>query len=72
MGKIELRAQAPGPFITDSNRNDRSSDSGVEQITAQMDSNATPNGYTIGCHLKTIFAHNSKRYPAQASSGLGM
>ena len=42
MGKIELRAQAPGPFITDSNRNDRSSNSGVEPTAAQMSENSNP------------------------------
>jgi hypothetical protein len=36
MGKIELRAQAPGPFITDSNRNVNSVDSDVEAIAAQI------------------------------------
>ena len=42
MGKIEVRAQAPGPSITDSNRNDRSSDSGVEPTAAQMSLNYQP------------------------------
>ncbi len=42
MGKIELQAQVQGPFITDSNLNDRSSYSGVEATAAQMSSKSNP------------------------------